>query len=133
MRTHLADLVLAAHFVFVLFVVGGLPLIWIGAAAGWSWIRNFWFRTAHLAAIVFVAAESLVGAMCPLTTWEDMLRGRPTAQGFIARWVHRVIFYDLPAYVFTAAYVLFAAIVAATYYFVRPRPMPRSGRREQVP
>ena len=121
MRSYLADVVLVVHFAFVLFVVGSLPLIWIGAAAGWSWIRNFRFRVTHLAAIVFVAGESLVGAICPLTAWEDMLRGTPHAQDFVARWLHRVIFYHFPGYAFTAAYVLFAAIVALTYYFIRPR------------
>ena len=38
--TWLADLILIAHFAFVLFVVGGLALIWIGAVAGWRWVRN---------------------------------------------------------------------------------------------
>jgi len=47
----LADVVLVVHFAFVLFVVGGLALIWIGGAAGWQWVRGFWFRAAHLAAI----------------------------------------------------------------------------------
>ncbi|MGH8640305.1 MAG: DUF2784 family protein, partial [Burkholderiales bacterium] len=46
----LADLILIVHFLFVAFVVGGLALIWIGAAAGWEWVRNFWFRVAHLGA-----------------------------------------------------------------------------------
>ena len=75
MSTLLADIVLIVHFLFVAFVVGGLALIWIGAALGWAWVRNLWFRVAHLAAIVFVAGEALVGVWCPLTVWEDTLRG----------------------------------------------------------
>ena len=117
----LADLILVAHFAFVLFVVGGLATIWIGAAAGWHWVRNFRFRIAHLAAICLVAAEALLGIVCPLTAWEDALRGRSAETSFIARWVHRVLFYDFPDWVFTAVYVLFALVVAATFWLVPVR------------
>lgn len=124
--TGLADLILITHFGFVLFVVGGLALIWIGAAAGWRWVRNFWFRIAHLAAICFVALEALIGMVCPLTEWEDALRGAPTEASFIARWLHRVLFYSFPEWVFTIAYVLFALAVAVTFRLVPPQ---RRGRR----
>lgn len=120
MNLFLADLILIVHFLFVAFVVGGLALTWIGAAAGWSWVRNFWFRAAHLGAIVFVAGEALLGIWCPLTIWEDALRGVQAEKSFIARWVHRVMFYDFPTWMFTVAYVLFALVVAATWHFVRP-------------
>ena len=118
--SRLADLVLLVHFAFVLFVVGGLALIWIGATFSWQWVRNFWFRVAHLAAIVFVAGEALVGVWCPLTVWEDALRGVHGEKSFVARWIHRVMFYDFPEWVFTAAYVLFALVVVASWRFVRP-------------
>lgn len=117
----LADLVLVVHFAFVAFVVGGLAAIWIGAAAGWRWVRNFRFRVAHLAAILFVAAEALLGVMCPLTVWEDALRGRESEAGFIARWIHGVMFYQLPGWVFTVAYIGFALVVALTFWIVPPR------------
>jgi len=120
MSSILADVVLIVHFAFVLFVVGGLAAIWAGAAAGWRWVRNFRFRVAHLAAIGFVAAESLLGIWCPLTVWEDALRGRNTEMSFVARWVHRVLFYQLPEWVFTTAYVLFALAVALTWRLVPP-------------
>lgn len=120
MYTLLADFILIVHFAFVSFVVGGLALTWIGAALGWGWVRNFWFRVAHLAAIVFVAGEALAGVWCPLTVWEDALRGTRSDMSFIARWIHRVMFYQLPEWVFTTAYVLFALVVAATWWIVRP-------------
>ncbi len=120
MNPLLADIVLIVHFAFVSFVVGGLAAIWIGAAAGWRWVRNFWFRIAHLAAIAYVAAESVVGAVCPLTVWEDALRGVAAERSFIARWVQRILFYDFPEWVFTTAYVLFALVVALSWWFVRP-------------
>lgn len=116
----LADLILLAHFAFVLFVVGGLALVWIGAILGWAWVRNFWFRVAHLLAILFVAGEALAGVWCPLTLWEARLRGVEAEKSFVAQWVHRLLFYDLPEGVFTLAYVLFALAVGATWLFVRP-------------
>ncbi|HSQ05509.1 MAG TPA: DUF2784 domain-containing protein [Burkholderiales bacterium] len=116
----LADLVLVVHFAFVLFVVGGLALIWLGAALGWHWIRNQWFRLGHLAAIVYVALEASIGMMCPLTVWEDALRGVHEEKSFIARWIHALLFYDFPEWVFTAAYVAFALAVIATYWVVPP-------------
>ncbi|MBM3356654.1 MAG: DUF2784 domain-containing protein [Betaproteobacteria bacterium] len=118
MAAYFADVILVIHFLFVLFVVGGLGLVWIGAGLGWGWVRNLWFRIAHLAAIVFVAGEAIVGVMCPLTIWEDALRGAREEKSFIARWVHRVLFYDFPEWVFTTAYVLFALLVAATFWWV---------------
>jgi len=120
----LADVVLVVHFAFVAFVVGGLAAIWIGAAAGWRWVRNFWFRVLHLAAICFVATEALLGVMCPLTVWEDALRGRESESGFIARWIHSVMFFELQPWVFTLAYAAFAVVVALTFRFVPP-----AGRR----
>jgi len=117
----LADLILVVHFLFVAFVAGGLALVWIGAAAGWQWVRNFWFRAAHLAAIVFVAGEALAGVWCPLTVWEAALRGVHAEKSFVAFWIHRLMFYDLPEWVFTILYIGFALLVAATWFFVRPQ------------
>jgi uncharacterized protein DUF2784 len=129
MRSLLADLILIVHFAFVLFVVGGLGVIWAGALARWDWVRDLRFRVAHLAAILFVAAEALAGIWCPLTVWEDALRGRADEKSFVARWIHRAMFYDLPEWMFTIAYCAFAAAVIATWWWVRPRSMQRTGAR----
>ena len=116
----LADIVLLLHAAFVVFVVGALPAAWIGAALGRRWAFNPWFRGAHLAAIGFVVAESLLGYLCPLTAWEDALRGTSEERGFIARWVHAWLYWDWPAAVFTAIYVAFAALVAWTWVRLPP-------------
>ncbi len=117
----MADLVLVVHFAIVLFIVGGLLAAWMGAALGWRWVRNPWFRYLHLAAIGFVAAEALVGMACPLTVWEDLLRGGARADSFLGRWVRRMLFYDAPQWVFTAAYVAWALATLATLRLVPPR------------
>ena len=120
MNTLLADIILVVHFAFVLFVVAGLALIWVGAAAGWRWVRNLRFRIAHLAAIAFVAGEAMLGIWCPLTLWEAQLRGESADKSFVAQWLHRILFYDFPEWIFTTAYVAFALIVGASWWIVRP-------------
>ena len=117
----LADFILVVHFLIVLFIVCGLILVWIGAAAGWSWVRNRWFRYLHLGAIAYVAAEALLGIACPLTVWEDLLRGGVRPESFVARWVHRLLYYRAPEWVFTAAYLLWALATLATLRLVPPR------------
>lgn len=130
----LADSVLVVHAAFVAFVVVGLLLIWIGQVRRWAFVRNFWFRVAHLAAIGVVAAESLSGFVCPLTTWEDQLRllaggEKRYAGSFIQHWLHQVIFFDLGENVFTIAYVAFFLAVALSLWWVPPR-WPRRTRTQ---
>ncbi len=116
----LADLILVIHFLFVLFVVGSLPLIWIGAWMGWDFVRNLRFRLAHLGAILFVVGESLLGMACPLTVWEDSLRRTASNSNFIQRWLHRMIFYDISEWVLMTVYALFALLVAITFKLLPP-------------
>lgn len=129
----LADLVLAIHFAVVLFVVGGLLAVLAGGWRGWEWVRNFGFRLAHLAAIGIVVAQAWLGRLCPLTVWEQDLRrlaGQPGhEQSFIEYWIGRMLFFDLPWWVFVAAYTVFAGVVIASWWWVPPRTVTRRARR----
>jgi hypothetical protein len=116
----LADAIVVVHLFIVSFIIGGVPLVYIRLALRWRWVRHWPWRVAHLAAILFVAGESLFGLPCPLTVWEDTLRGQHPAGGFIERWTHRVMFYDAPTWVFTAAYLGFAGVVLITWIAVPP-------------
>lgn len=124
-----ADGVLLVHAAFVAFVVLGLVLIGLGGVRGWGWVRNPWFRVAHLAAIGVVVVQSWFGVLCPLTTLEMALRrraGKATyAGGFVAHWIERLLYWDAPPWVFALVYTLFGACVAATWAWVRPRPFGR--------
>jgi hypothetical protein len=117
----IADALLVVHFLIAAFVAGGLVAVWIGAALGWAWIRNRWFRYLHLGAIVFVAAEALLGVACPLTVWEDLLRGGVRAESFVGRWVRELLYYRAPEWVFTSLYVAWAAATLVTLRLVPPR------------
>jgi hypothetical protein len=125
----LADIVVGVHLLIVLFILLGVPLVYLGAALHWTWVRSRPWRMLHLGAILFVAAESLLGIMCPLTVWEDTLRGGPVAGGFIERSIDRVIFYDAPTWIFTLAYVGFATLVLVTWVVVPPIRQRRTGRK----
>ena len=117
----MADALLALHFLIAGFIVAGLILVWIGALAEWAWVRNPWFRYLHLAAIVFVAAEALLGIACPLTIWEDLLRGGARPESFVGRWVQRLLYYQAPEWVFTALYAAWAAATLLSLRLVPPR------------
>ena len=117
----IADAVLVVHALFVVFVVGGFVLILLGARS-WGWVRNRTFRILHLAAIAFVAAEALLGIACPLTTWEDALRGASGERSFVGRWVARLLYYDFPEWAFTVAYCAFAIAVVWAWIAIPPRP-----------
>lgn len=121
-----ADAILAIHALFVGFVIFGLAFILIGKLCSWAWVHNPWFRYVHLAAIGYVVLQSWLGAICPLTIWEMALRekaGDAVYSGmFIAHWLESILYYHLPAWAFVVAYTIFGALVAAAWYWVRPRP-----------
>ena len=119
----LADAVLALHFAVVVFVVGGLLVVIVGNLRRWRWVNALWFRLAHLAAIAVVAAEAWLGIACPLTTLELWLRaqsgvnaGLASTDSFVGYWLHRVLFYAAPAWVFVLAYSAFALLVIAAWF-----------------
>ncbi len=120
----LADTLLTLHVALVLFVVGGLVVIVAGNFLKWRWVNLLAFRLIHLATITVVAAEAWLGFVCPLTTLEMWLRSKTTAatyQGsFIEHWLQALLFWDLPAWVFTTAYSTFALAVVASWWFFPP-------------
>jgi len=121
-----ADLLLVTHALFVAFVVLGLAFIFVGNWSKWSWVRNPYFRIAHLAAIGVVVVQSWIGVICPLTIWEMALRERAGdavyGGSFIANWLDKLLYYQAPAWVFVVCYTLFAALVVVAWFRVRPRP-----------
>ncbi|CAJ0809743.1 DUF2784 domain-containing protein [Ralstonia flaminis] len=119
----LADAVLVLHAVLVLFIVGGLVAVWVGAALRRSWARDRVFRFVHLAAISIVAGLAVLDVPCPLTVLEDWLRtGSAGSSGFIQRWVSALLYYDLPLWVFAVSYAVFLLAVVLTWWRVPPHP-----------
>ncbi len=69
--------------------------------------------------------QSWLGAICPLTTWEMVFReeaGDAAYSGsFVAHWLESILYYRAPEWVFVVSYTVFGALVAASWYWVRPR------------
>jgi hypothetical protein len=121
----LADAIVAVHVAYMAFIILGQLAIMIGAVLKWQWIRNPWFRAAHLAAIVIVALEAVFGVRCPLTLWENELRvaagQEANGESFVGRLLHHLLFFDLPSWVFTLSYVSFALLVLIMLFLAPPR------------
>ena len=119
-----ADAMLILHVLFVGFVTVGFVLILVGKVLNWSWVRNLWFRTAHLAAIGVVVIHSWLGVICPFTTWEMASRsksGDTVYTGtFISHWLETILYYQAPAWIFVVCYTAFGSVVVAAWYLIRP-------------
>ncbi len=128
----LADIIVVVHFLYVLFAVGGLVVILVGALRRWALARNALFRTIHLAAVGLVTIEAALGIDCPLTVWEFDLRQLAgqlveTNVSFVARLARLIVFYDLPHWFFTALHITFGVLVIVVYVVIRP-----GGKRDRV-
>lgn len=121
----LADAVLILHVLFVTFVVAGLGAVYLGHWRRWAWVYHRPFRLLHLSAIGYVVVQAWWGMACPLTTWEMALRaeaGVATYAGsFIQHWLHRVLYFTAPGWVFVVVYTLFGGLVLASWWLVPPR------------
>ncbi len=81
MSALLADLVVAAHFLFVLFVVlGGLLVL--------RWPRVAYL---HIPAAIWGAAIEFLGWICPLTPLEHWLRRRSGGAGYSGGFIEHYI------------------------------------------
>lgn len=128
----LADAIVIVHLLVVVYAAAGEAAIIAGYFMRWSFVRDPVFRISHLAIIVFVALQAVFGMFCPLTEWEYRLRqlaGQNAEEqiSFVARITRMIIFYNLPAWVFTIAYIVFGVVVAMTFILVPPELKRRKG------
>ena len=121
----LANAVLILHVGVVLFNVGTLVLVLVGARRHWSWVRNMTFRVLHLAAIAYVVVTTWLGIDCGLTVLEQSLRTRAGqvsyADDFIAHWLSRTLFFEAQPWVFITLYSAFGLLVLWSWIRVPPR------------
>ena len=123
----MADVLLVVHFLIAAFIVLGLLAVWLGAALGWPWVRNPWFRYLHLAAIGFRRRRGGPRHRLPAhRLGGPAARRRASCESFVGRWVRALLFYQAPEWVFTAAYV---AWTSATLVNAPPGPAPRQPQR----
>jgi len=125
----LADTILFVHSLYVAFTLGGAFLILAGGFLKWHWVRNRVFRLLHLAAVLFVALESLLGVDCFLTRWEYALRagaGQFTGGdiSFVGRIIGSLIYIELPDWGFVLLYSGFALFILVLYLLFPPEKGP---------
>src|SRR5690606_32496722 len=103
----------------------------LGAWRGWRFVRARGWRLLHLASLAVVALQAVLGRACFLTIWQDEAGGGVERPPLIARTINSLIYWPLPLWVFTAAYMAVFAYVLALWFLVPPRPSrrPSSGRR----
>ena len=115
---------LITHVLFVAFVVIGLVAIYLGRLRSWRWVRNVRFRLLHLLAILLVVLQAWLGILCPLTIVEMRLRalaGAAVYEGaFVQHWLHAILYYDAPEWLFIAGYTVFGGMVLASWFIVPP-------------
>ena len=120
-----ADVILFLHMLIVVFNVLGLIFIFVGYALKWSWVRNPWFRFAHVVAISVVVIQSWIGVACPFTSLEMALRstaGETVYSGtFISHWLESLLYYEASPLVFVIIYTVFGLLVVVSWFVVRPR------------
>jgi hypothetical protein len=113
------------HVGVVVFVVAGEGLFLLGGWLGWSWVHHFRMRLTHLLLMVFIALQTALGQLCPLTVWEQILRARARdgeySGSFIEHWLGRLLYVSAPWWAFVVAYSAFALLVGLTWHWVRPR------------
>jgi hypothetical protein len=121
----LAGLVLWVHVGIILFNLFGLIAVPLGAWQGWAFVRVFWWRALHLAALAIVALQALLGRACFLTLWQTALLQSAGETGsevpLIQRWVSRAIFWPLPVWLFALVYVAVWIYALALWRLVPPR------------
>lgn len=121
----LARVVLALHVGVILFNVGALVVISLGAWRGWRFVRIWWWRALHLAMLALVAVQALLARACFLTLWQSALQQRAgesaSSAPLIARWVHDLIFWPLPLWFFAVLYVVVCLYALLLWRLVPPR------------
>lgn len=125
LAARLADAILVLHVGVVLFVLLGALAIPLGGWRGWRWVRRPHWRAAHVVLMGVIALQAWLGALCPLTVWEQALRRRAGeavyAESFIEHWLSRLIFFEAPWWIFVAGYTGFAVFVLLLWKWVPPR------------
>ena len=103
----LADLVVAVHVSFMVFVA-------VGALLAWRWA---WLTRLHAPSVAWAVAGVAVGLSCPLTSLEKLLREKggeaAYAGGFVDRYIEGTVY---PDSLTPALWAVAGVVVAAGYW-----------------
>ena len=125
--------ILYAHFGIVAFNIFWLIAIPLGACRDWRFVRNIWWRSAHMASLAVVALQALDGRLCFLTILQDDFETRAgaalQAPSLLTRLVTNAIYWPLQLSTFVVIYCVGAAFAVASWWLVPPRVTSPTWRR----
>lgn len=121
----LADFLVAIHFLWIIFMLAGFGLTLWGMFLKRKILDWFWFRTLHLAGIVYVGALSLQGKLCPLTIWENQLRvkAEPTSTysgSFIIHYIEKLVYPEVNPLLLQVATITLGVFTILAYILAPP-------------
>ena len=117
----ISDIVLILHFCIVIFITLGFVLVPVGYTLNWEWLRNIKIRSLHLGLICLVALETFLGVKCPLTIIEIHLNNLNYSETFIAYWISKVIYWNLPTLFFIVLYAVCVSWTILMWKIFPPR------------
>ena len=100
----IADFILFIHLIIAIFISAGMVIFPIGVLLSWRWCKNFSLRITHLALIVVVFIETLIGVNCPLTMVENYFRAQATHQSFIGSMMSKTLYWNMSETLFFYLY-----------------------------
>jgi Protein of Unknown function (DUF2784) len=122
---HVAQIVLALHMAIALFVIFGMVAIPIGALRHWPPVFGFGWRFAHLAVVLGIAVQKLLGQTCFLSVWEFNLLDRASQAHarvpLIHAWAIDIMHWNMPLWFFTVLYVAVLLYIVWLWRAVPPR------------
>ena len=105
------------HLAWIIFMLWGFVLTIRGFFHP-KFFDRWLFRTVHLLGILFVVALEILGKYCPLTLWENALKGHYNPEtdypgSFIIKYIEQMIYPDVSPLV-----VIIPTILLATFTLV---------------
>ncbi len=121
----LADFLVALHLLWILFMLAGVVLILWGILFKRKILDWFWFRTLHLAGIIYVGALSIQGKLCPLTIWENQLRAKSDPAGtytgsFIIHHIEKIVYPEVDPVLLKMATISLGVFTILAYLVLPP-------------
>ena len=130
----IADFLVALHLLWILFMLAGVALILWGILFKRIILNWFWFRTLHLAGIIYVGALSIQGKLCPLTTWENQLRAKSDPASaytgsFIIHYIEKIVYPEVDPVLLQTATITIGIFTILAYLVVPPARVKRLFKR----
>ena len=116
----MASLIMLIHFGVVTFITLGFFVIPLGYKFDWDWTKLRKLRLLHLLMMGIVTAEAIIGLTCPLTILENLLRDVNETQTFMAYWINKILYWDLPRQLFIVIYSLCLSWVILLWKYCPP-------------